>query len=124
MWRPAYRGGTTVAFAQHGGDLPTRRSRPRVVYLQNASDPIVWWSPELVYREPAWLDETPRPGRLRRHAVVPGGDVLAGHSGPVVSTEAPAGHGHTYRESIADGWAALLDPPGWTDADTARLRSG
>ena len=33
---------------------------PRVVYMQHRSDPVVWWSPELLYRTPDWLDETRR----------------------------------------------------------------
>jgi hypothetical protein len=28
-----------------------------VLYLQHASDPIVWWSPRLIWDEPDWLGE-------------------------------------------------------------------
>ena len=34
----------------------------------------------------------------------------------------PDGHGHTYRADYVDGWAEVAQPPGWTDADTDRLR--
>ena len=30
---------------------------PRVVYLQHASDPIAWWNPDLLFRQPDWLSE-------------------------------------------------------------------
>ena len=41
----------------------------RVLYLHHASDPIVWWSPRLLFTEPDWIGEPP------------GTDVLAGSSG-------------------------------------------
>lgn len=123
IWQPVYEGGDAVRFAQDAADLSVVEDRPRVVYLQNASDPVVWWNPDLLYRKPAWL------------AGERGEDVSAAMQWyPVVtfwqvtvdlitSTKAPSGHGHSYHESVVDGWAALVPPPGWTDADTARLRA-
>ena len=34
----------------------------------------------------------------------------------------PPGHGHGYGALVADAWAAVVPPEGWTDADTRRLR--
>ena len=39
------------------------------------------------------------------------------------ASKAPLGHGHRYKANIVDGWAAVLQPPGWSDADTQRLRA-
>jgi uncharacterized membrane protein len=39
-----------------------------------------------------------------------------------VAQDVPAGHGHDYVGDVADGWAAVLQPPGWTAAKTAKLR--
>src|SRR5690606_36863466 len=92
-------------------------------YLQNATDPVVWWSPQLLYQEPAWLEESRGSGvsgAMRWYPLVTFWQVTVD---TVTSTTVPPGHGHNYRESIADAWAAMLDPPGWTDGDTARLRS-
>jgi uncharacterized membrane protein len=123
VWQPVYEGGEAVRFAQGGDDLSAEEGdRPRVVYLQNASDPIVWWSPELLYEKPAWLDGSRGPdvsGAMQWFPVVTFWQVTVDL---ITSTKAPSGHGHSYHESVADGWAALLAPPGWTDADTARLR--
>src|SRR5690606_35980835 len=121
VWRPVYPG-ESVQFAQDGTELSTGE-RPSVIYLQHATDPVVWWSPQLLYQEPAWLEEGRGPdvsGAMRWYPLVTFWQVTVD---AVTSTTAPPGHGHRYRESIADAWAALLDPPGWTDTDTAKLRT-
>ncbi len=40
-----------------------------------------------------------------------------------VAVDVPDGHGHHYVADVADGWAAVLSPPGWTPEKTARLRA-
>ncbi|SER95568.1 Uncharacterized membrane protein [Propionibacterium cyclohexanicum] len=84
---------------------------PRVVYLQHASDPVVWWSPELIWKEPDWM----------REAV--GRDVAAGVRWmPWVSfwqigfdvpaaLDAPPGHGHQYSSEVVPVWNAVLGYP-------------
>lgn len=122
MWQPVYGGGEAVRFAQASADLSAEGDRPRLIYLQNASDPIVWWSPDLLYDKPEWLDGSRGPdvsGAMQWFPVVTFWQVTVDL---ITSTKAPSGHGHSYHESVADGWAALVAPPGWTDADTARLR--
>jgi uncharacterized membrane protein len=127
VWQPVYEGGDAVRFAQDADDLyavgQAVGDRPRVVYLQNASDPVVWWNPDLLYREPAWLDGgrgQDVSGDMQWFPVVTFWQVTVDL---LTSAQAPAGHGHSYRESVADGWAALAPPPGWTDAETAALRA-
>jgi uncharacterized membrane protein len=39
-----------------------------------------------------------------------------------ISHVVPDGHGHRYGADPADAWAAILEPAGWTAADTQRLR--
>ena len=34
----------------------------------------------------------------------------------------PAGHGHAYTREYVDGWAQVLQPPGWTEDRAAGLR--
>src|SRR5262249_27503646 len=57
---PIYADGLVVRFASDAPDLgrpsPDWR-RPRIAYLQHASDPIVWWSPDLIFSQPDWLSE-------------------------------------------------------------------
>lgn len=117
--------GRAVRFGAGAADLARGSAvwdRPRVVYLQHPSDPIVWWSPRLLWSRPDWLTE-PR-----------GRDVLGAMSWyPIVTfwqvtidmtnaLSVPDGHGHNYRAEALQGWLAVAAPAGWTDADTTRAR--
>ena len=39
-----------------------------------------------------------------------------------VAIDVPDGHGHRYVRDVVNGWAAVLQPPGWTPEKTERLR--
>ena len=41
----------------------------------------------------------------------------------VFSNGVPDGHGHKYEADYVNGWAHVAQPPGWTTADTERLRA-
>lgn len=92
---------------------PLWRPHPRVGYLQNATDPVVWWNPELLWRRPAGLPTDWLPVVTFWQVTV---DLVR-------STSAPPGYGHSYQGDIADAWAELAPPAGWTGADTDRLRA-
>ena len=65
---PVYEGGETVRFADAPTDTTLTSGSwadPRVLYLQHATDPVVWWSPGLLLSPPDWLKE-PRVARSRR----------------------------------------------------------
>jgi uncharacterized membrane protein len=34
----------------------------------------------------------------------------------------PDGHGHTYTREFVDGWAEILQPPGWNSGKAQQLR--
>ncbi|HEY5878748.1 MAG TPA: alpha/beta-hydrolase family protein, partial [Nakamurella sp.] len=36
--------------------------------------------------------------------------------------DTPPGHGHTYTLEFVDGWATLLQPPGWTTGQADQLK--
>jgi uncharacterized membrane protein len=123
-WRPVVDQGAHVRFAQVPSDLgipATPWGPPRTVYLQNGSDPIVWWSPSLLLHEPDWLD-SPRAAdvspAMRWYPFLTFWQVacdLADANG------VPHNHGHRYGTMPTTAWAAIVPPPGWTAADTARL---
>lgn len=126
QWRPRYDGGARVRFMGARADLAREGrpwERPRVVYLQHASDPIVWWSPDLLLHRPPWL-HGPRgpdvPRAMRWYPFVTFWQVTADM---VFSTDVPPGHGHRYGADTVDAWASVAAPEGWTSARTARLRT-
>jgi len=125
VWRPVYDGGEMVSFVQDAPELRSlagQREIPNVLYLQNSSDPVVWWDPELLYRSPEWLDDPRGPDispDMRWYLGITFWQTVVDLA---FSTSVPSGHGHVYGSGVADAWAALLQPPGWTTADTVRLR--
>ncbi|MFC4113467.1 alpha/beta hydrolase [Nonomuraea zeae] len=126
VWRPVYDAGRTARFAQHPADLrepPGPWPHPRVVYLQNDSDPVVWWSPDLIYRRPAWLEGARGPGvnpQMNWFPLVTFWQVLVDMT---AALSVPPGHGHRYGANIVNGWAAVAAPAGWSAYDTVRLRA-
>jgi uncharacterized membrane protein len=124
QWRPAYQGGRTVRFAS----APATEAAgpgwepPRVLYLQNASDPIVWWSWQLAFHQPDWLRETHAPdvsSAMHWYPLVTFWQVAADLA---LATAVPAGHGHTYGMlQGASSWASIIPPPGWSATRTADL---
>jgi uncharacterized membrane protein len=126
VWRPVYQEGRTARFAQHPSDLTAPEApwqHPRVVYLQNTSDPVVWWSPQLIYRRPAWLEGERGPGvnpQMNWFPLVTFWQVLVDMT---AAMSVPPGHGHRYGANIVDGWAAVASPSGWSAYDTGRLRA-
>jgi uncharacterized membrane protein len=125
-WLPVYQDGRTVRFADEAPDLQEPAGpweEPRVAYLQNASDPIVWWSPRLILNHPDWLRGERGPDVSPSMVWLPFVTFWQVSADLVFSTGVPDGHGHKYEADYADGWAEVTQPPGWTDADTERLRS-
>lgn len=123
QWLPVYGDGRTVRFAASASDL--RRPggglyHPKIVYVQHASDPVVWWSPGLIWHKPDWLAE-PRgpdvPSKMQWYPFVTFWQVTA----DLIVSSAVPGYGHHYGTEVPTAWAAMLHPPGWTDADTTRL---
>jgi uncharacterized membrane protein len=125
FWNPVYHDGDTVFFVQNAAQLrppPAPQEAPKVLYLQNSSDPVVWWNPELLYRAPEWLEEPRGPDLSPDMSWYPGVTFWQTVVDLAFSTTVPAGHGHVYGSTVADAWASLLQPPDWTTADTVRLR--
>jgi len=94
---------------------------PRVLYLQHASDPVVWWGPSLLFERPDRLAEpagSDRSPAMRWYPIVTFAQVAADI---MVGTAPPVGHGHNYEDLIPYGWAAVSSPEGWTFADTQRV---
>jgi uncharacterized membrane protein len=122
---PVYRNGRTVRFSGDRGAATEPQTAPwegtRVLYLQHATDPIVWWDPSLIWARPDWLEE-PRGNGVSEDAVwlpiVTFWQVTADMAELV---DVPDRYGHTYTSGYVDAWAQVLQPEGWTDAKAAEL---
>ncbi|WP_374969974.1 alpha/beta hydrolase [Terrabacter sp. BE26] len=123
---PIYEQGRTVRFTaeQDGLDRGSASWGPtRVVYLQHASDPIVFFSPSLAFSSPEWLangergpDVSPRMGWF---PLVTMWQVLLDLPG---AGNIPWGYGHLYSVTAnLESWVGVTHPPGWTAARTATL---
>lgn len=81
---------------------------PRVVVAQHPSDPVVWWSPELMWREPEWAREQAGSDVSRSVRWMPWVTFWQVASDMPRSATVPGGHGHRYLEEMVSYWAAVL----------------
>lgn len=130
VWRPVYQGGTTIRFTNTGEGLqeaPEAWQDNRFIYLQQAGDPIVFFSIDSLYREPQWMQEESRspkvPPDMEWYPVVTFWQlvfdmVLA------TSDTLPDGNGHRYgSDSYIESWVALTQPSNWSDEQTEELKT-
>ena len=125
FWRPVYKNGVNIRFAVKPSDVAqpaTAWKQPRVVYLQNATDPITYWKLDLLWKHPEWLDDPRGPDVSSHMFWAPVLTFWQTAGDMVFSTGVPAGHGHDYGVNPVDAWAAITQPPGWTEAKTQELR--
>jgi uncharacterized membrane protein len=124
---PVYRKGRTIRFANRAGDSIPPKRRPwdetRVVYLQHASDPVTWWSTDLLLHRPDWLEEDRGSDVSDSMRWVPlvtfwqvTADLALGFSNP-------PGHGHNFSGEHVDAWRAILQPAGWNASELEALRA-
>jgi uncharacterized membrane protein len=126
-WLPRFDDGSIVRFTNQMNalDIPGAKWGPmRIVYLQYASDPIVFFEPAAFYRTPAWLigprgpDVSPE---LRWYPVVTFMQLLLDMT---VALAVPIGHGHLYAHAhYIDAWLAVTAPDGWSPEEVARLNA-
>jgi uncharacterized membrane protein len=124
-WLPEFRGGSVIRFMNQERGLDRGSAEWgafRIVFLQYASDPITFFSPDIAWSEPDWMREPRGPDvspDLRWFPVV---TMLQLAADMVVGT-APTGFGHEYApEHYIDAWLALTEPEGWTASDVERLK--
>jgi uncharacterized membrane protein len=123
VWDPSY-SELPIQFACRADELRAAGGpAPKVVYMQNSSDPVVWWSPSLLWQRPGWLRGERGPDVSPAMHWYPGITFWQTTVDLIFANKVPAGHGHIYGSGTVDGWAAVAAPPGWTTADTVRLRA-
>ena len=127
VWLPRFGDGSLVRFTNQRDalDIPGAKWGPmRLVYLQYASDPITFFSPDLFLRKPEWLSGKRGPDvspELSWFPVVTALQVIFDMAG--ASALGP-GLGHLYAaRDYIDAWVAVTAPEGWTEPEIERLKS-
>jgi uncharacterized membrane protein len=125
-WLPEFRDGRFVRFMNQSGPTVSADApwgRMRVVYLQYASDPIVFFDYRDAYRRPAWMNPPRGPDvspELRWYPIV---TMLQLGVDMAVATGTPMGFGHVYApEHYVDAWVAVTDVRHWSADALARLK--
>ena len=123
---PVYKDGRIVRFTNVPEDPAPPEGEPwqeesRTIYLVHPSDPIVWWSPNLLLTRPDWLEEDRGRDVLDEMVWIPFVTFWQVTADLPMATGVPPGHGHDYGGQHVYGWADVLQLEGWTDEDTERL---
>ncbi len=123
---PVFRDGRIVRFTMSPSQPIQPAGQPwdraRILYLQHASDPITWWSPDLILGRPDWLTEQRGrdvPGATRWIPFVTFWQLTFDMP---LSVEPGPGHGHNFSGEHVDAWAAILRVPGWDAEKAAALK--
>ena len=125
-WQPVYRSAQSVKFASTKEDInkihPVENNdNPRILFLQHANDPVVWFSFDLIFNKPDWLNE-PR-GRAvspqtRWYPVI---TFLQVGLDQAIAASAPLGEGHYYQDTAPHAWASVVPPEHWTTEKSDKL---
>lgn len=125
-WLPRFGNDTAIRFLNQSGtagwpDIPW--GPMRTVFLQYASDPIVFFDTGADWRRPAWLDEPRGPDvspALNWYPVV---TFLQLALDMALAQTSPIGYGHVYApRDYIDAWVEVTQPPGWTKAELEALK--
>ncbi|MCM2372152.1 alpha/beta hydrolase [Aporhodopirellula aestuarii] len=125
IWLPTFRDQSMVRFTSQENTLNAGKpwGKIRNVYIQHASDPMVWFSPSLAWHRPQWLTHPRGPDvspALRWYPIV---TFLQIAFDLPMSTSVPIGYGHNYApSSYIDAWVAVTQPDRWTDGDLQQLK--
>jgi uncharacterized membrane protein len=124
--QPVYHDGRIVRFTNDPATAIPPKGQPwdgtRVLYLMHPSDPIVWWSPHLIFSEPDWISEPPGRDVLKTMFWMPFITFWQVTADLPFATGVPDGHGHRYSAEYVDGWNAVMRPAGITAQDLTDLR--
>lgn len=125
-WLPRFRDGSYVRFTSQRNVLPEAGDHwgpMRIVYLQYASDPIVFYDPYSLYRQPPWMDMPRGPDVSPDFQWYPVVTFLQLTLDMAMATTTPMGLGHVYAgEHYIDPWIAVTDVTDWSAADVLRLK--
>jgi uncharacterized membrane protein len=126
-WLPQFRDGSVIRFtsqANHLGAATAPWGPYRIIYLQYASDAITFFSPDILWRKPDWMQTPLGPDVSPDLVWIPVVTFLQLAVDMMLATTTPLGYGHVYAfDHYLDGWAGLTDAPGWTPEGLQTLKA-
>ncbi|WIY53450.1 alpha/beta-hydrolase family protein [Devosia sp. YIM 151766] len=117
-WLPRFGNSSAIRFMNQSGtatwdDVPW--GPMRIVFLQYASDPIVFFSFTADWQRPQWFDTPRGPDVSPALNWYPMVTFLQLALDTALSQTAPVGYGHVYSpHDYIDAWYEVTQPPGWT----------
>jgi uncharacterized membrane protein len=126
QWLPVFRDSRLVRFVNQNGPAvaqDTPWGPLRVVYLQYASDPIVFFDYRDAYRMPDWLKAPRGPDVSPQLSWYPLVTMLQLALDMAVAATTPPGHGHVYAaKDYVVAWSAVLGVQDWSPSTLAALK--
>ena len=96
----------------------------RIVFLQYASDPVVFYNPRSLWRPPPWMLEPPAEDVSDYLFFMPIVTQFQLALDLALSFCAQPGHGHAYYSQDYIGtWVPVTAPENWSAQDTERLKA-
>ncbi len=119
--------GSLIRYASHTADASQAAAEwgeMRIVFLQYASDPVVFYDPASFWRAPPWMRDPPAADMSAHFIFMPVVSQFQLALDMALSFGSPPGHGHAYyAQDYIGPWVQVTAPEGWTDSDTARLKA-
>lgn len=126
-WLPRFGNSSSIRFMNQSGaeGWDTVAWGPmRIVFLQYASDPIVFFSFAADWQKPAWLDWPRGPDVSPALNWYPLITFLQLALDTALAQTAPLGYGHNYApEHYIDAWMEVTQPEGWTAGEIEALKT-
>ena len=125
-WQPTYKSGETVRFASTKEQIlaDDKNWQPsRILFVQHANDPVVWFSFDLILHEPDWLKEPRGTGVSNKTRWYPFITFLQVGLDQAIAESAPVGHGHYYIDTTVYAWQAVVPPKDWSTQKSEALQN-
>jgi uncharacterized membrane protein len=125
-WLPQFHDGSMIRFTNRENtlEIPGARWGPmRIVYIQHASDPMSFFSPNILFRKPDWLNGKRGPDVSPYFSWYPIITFLQLVFDLPMATSVPSGYGHNISPaSYIDAWVEVTQPKGWDAENIQRLK--
>jgi uncharacterized membrane protein len=126
QWLPVIQDSSIVRFTGQTNALDIAGAEwgpMRFVYIQYASDPMVFFSTDLYWREPDWMRGERGHDVSRSLTWYPVVTFLQLLFDLPMADRIPRGNAHNYSaSSYIDAWIAVTQPENWNDANIQRLK--